>query len=322
MLIPVLTFFLVLGIVLGTYWVLALRPERATESALRRRLVRTSVVRSQGAPASVQAEATRLSSVPTLNRLLAARGEAVKPLQRLVEQSAVKTTVGVVLLGSACLAGIGFLIGQAWWNSGVLGLLVAAMLAPLPTLFLMWKRSMRMDKFEELFPEAIDLMTRAIRAGHGLTTALGMVADEMPEPIGSEFKLLHDRQNFGLPLDEALRGFAERIPLLSAKFFVTALLTQRETGGNLAEILTNLASVIRDRFNVMRQIRVKSAHGRMTGIVLAGLPPTLLVVLMIVNPGYLDIMFHDPRGVRMLVGAALLQVIGALIIRKLVRIEY
>jgi len=110
--------------------------------------------------------------------------------------------------------------------------------------------------------------------------------------------------------------------LLSAKFFVTALLTQRETGGNLAEILTNLASVIRDRFNVMRQIRVKSAHGRMTGIVLAGLPPTLLVVLMIVNPGYLDIMFHDPRGVRMLVGAALLQVIGALIIRKLVRIEY
>lgn len=322
MLIPVLTFFLVLGIVLGTYWVLALRPERATESALRKRLVRGSVLRSEGASASVQAETSRLSSVPALDRLLAARGDAVKPLQRLVEQSAVKTTVGVVLLGSACLAVVGFLVGRAWGNSSTIGLLVAAMLAPVPMLFLMWKRGKRMDKFEELFPEAIDLMTRAIRAGHGLTTALGMVADEMPDPIGSEFKLLHDRQNFGLPLDEALKGFADRIPLLSAKFFVTALLTQRETGGNLAEILTNLASVIRDRFNVMRQIRVKSAHGRMTGIVLTGLPPAVLVALMIVNPDYLNSMFSDPLGVRMLVAAAALQGVGALIIRKLVRIEY
>ena len=321
MLIPVLTFILVAGIVFGTFWVFILRPEQATESALRKRLKR-GVALAKDVPASVKAEAQRLSSMPAFDRLLASRAQAVMPLQRLIEHSGVKTTAGVVILGSACLALIGFVFGQTWWKSPLFGLFLGMLLAPVPAMFLSWKRGRRMDKFEELFPEAIDLMTRAIRAGHGLTTALGMVATEMPEPIGTEFKLLHDRQNFGLPLDDAMREFAARVPLLSAKFFVTAVLTQRETGGNLAEVLTNLASVIRDRFNVMRQIRVKSAHGRMTGIVLAGLPPALVVALMIVNPGYLNSMFQDPLGIRMLLAAVVLQVVGALIIRKLVRIEY
>ena len=123
-----------------------------------------------------------------------------------------------------------------------------------------------MQRFEELFPEALDLMSRAMRAGHTFITAIGMVADELPEPIAAEFKLLHDQQNFGMPVDEALRDFGERVPLLAAKFFVTAILTQRESGGNLTEVLDNLASVIRDRFMVMRQVRIKSAHGRMTGL--------------------------------------------------------
>ena len=112
-----------------------------------------------------------------------------------------------------------------------------------------------------------------------------MVADELPEPIAAEFKLLHDQQNFGLPLAEALRDFGERMPLLDAKFFVTAVLTQRESGGNLTEVLDNLASVIRDRFKVKRQVRIKSAHGRMTGWILAALPPSLALVLSIVEPG-------------------------------------
>ena len=147
----------------------------------------------------------------------------------------------------------------------------------LPTFFLRWKRSRRIDRFEELFPEALTLMTRAMRAGHTFIAALGMVADELPQPIAGEFKLLHDRQNFGFPLAEALRDFGARIPVLPARFFVTAVLTQRETGGNLSEVLDNLATVIRDRFTVMRQVRTKSAHGRLTGWVLTALPPVAAV---------------------------------------------
>ena len=124
-----------------------------------------------------------------------------------------------------------------------------------------------------------------MRAGHTFITALGMVADELPEPIAAEFKLLHDQQNFGMPMPEALRAFGERVPLLAAKFFVTAILTQRESGGNLTEVLDNLASVIRDRFMVMRQVRVKSAHGRMTGWILVALPPALAFVLCHHQPG-------------------------------------
>lgn len=322
MLFPILTFVLVFAIVLGAYWALILRPERATETALRKRLGAGLVPRVAGAGPSIRAEVQRLSSMPAFDRLLASRTHLVMPLQRLIDQSAVKTTVGVLLLGSAALFLFGVLLGRVSFGATWAGGLIGAAAAPAPSLYLMWKRSKRVLKFEELLPEAIDLMTRAIRAGHGFTTAVGMVADELPEPIATEFKLLHDRQNFGLPLDEALKDFSERVPILSAKFFVTAVLTQRETGGNLAEVLGNLASVIRDRFNVMRQVRIKSAHGRMTGIVLGGLPPALVMVLLIISPDYLSVMLQDPVGVQMIVIAVALQIVGVLIIRKLVRIEY
>jgi tight adherence protein B len=275
-----------------------------------------------GVSATVQREADRMSSVPTLNRLLMSRTHLVRPLKRLVEQSAAKTTVSVVLLGSACCGVLGLFIGQSWFGASWFGLVLAAPMAFIPTLFLKWKRNRRINRFEELLPEAIDLMTRAIRAGHGLTTALGMVASEAPEPIAGEFKLLHDRQNFGLPLDEALKDFGERVPLLAARFFVTAILTQRETGGNLAEILENLSSVIRDRFDVMRQVRVKSAHARITGWVLGSMPPAVAGVLAVSSPGHFSAMLGDPYGVKMIVVAVTLQVIGVLIIRKLIRIEY
>ena len=217
---------------------------------------------------------------------------------------------------------LGLLIGRGRTGSFAAGALLGVLLGAIPTLFLRWKRTQRLNRFEELFPEALTLMTRAMRAGHTFVAALGMVADELPQPIAGEFKLLHDRQNFGFPMAEALRDFGERIPVLPARFFVTAVLTQRETGGNLSEVLDNLASVIRDRFTVMRQVRVKSAHGRLTGWILSGLPPVTALGLGIVNPGHFDIMFEDPSGVRMMILAVVLQVAGALMIRKLVRIEY
>jgi tight adherence protein B len=177
-------------------------------------------------------------------------------------------------------------------------------------------------KLEEQFPEALDLMSRSLKAGHAFTVGLSMVADEMPAPTGPEFRLLHDQQNYGMPLPDALKSFAARIPLIDARFFVTAVLIQRESGGNLSEILDNISSVIRDRFRVKRQIRVISAHGRMTGWVLVAVPPGLATVMFAINPNHLRTLTSDPLGVRLIIAAIVLQLTGTLIIRKLVQIEY
>lgn len=149
-----------------------------------------------------------------------------------------------------------------------------------------------------------------------------MVADELPEPVGPEFRTLFDQQNYGMPIGEALRLFAGRIPVIDARFFVTAVMTQREAGGNLSEILDNLATVIRDRFQVKRQIRVISAHGRITGLVLTAVPPLLALALFVISPAHFSTLFTDPLGPRLILAAIVLQITGGLIIRKLVRITY
>ena len=320
MLIPGLTFVLVVTIILGFYWAFVVRPDHASETALRRRLGRGIAVLKE--TARVEREQSRMSSVPVLNHLLVSRAHLVQPVTRLIEQSGVKTTVGVVLLGTGSLVMLGVLIGQSMAGTLWIGLLLGCCLAVLPFVFLNWKRSKRIQRFEELFPEALDLMSRAMRAGHTFITAIGMVADELPAPIAPEFKILHDQQNFGMPLNDALREFGERVPLLTAKFFVTAILTQRESGGNLTEVLDNLAAVIRDRFNVMRQVKVRAAHGKMTGWTLVALPPALTLVLAILSPSHFTPMLHDTLGMQMIVGAIVLQIAGALIIRKIVNIEY
>ena len=179
-----------------------------------------------------------------------------------------------------------------------------------------------MLKFEEQFPEAIDLLARALRAGHALTTGLSMVAEELPQPIGGEFKQLFDQQNYGLPLPQALKNFADRIPSIDARFFVTAVLTQREAGGNLSEVLDNLASIIRDRFKVKRQVRVISAHGRITGWILSALPTSLALFIAFSNPAKYRAFYTDSLGMQLIGGALVLQVVGVLIIRKIVQIEY
>jgi tight adherence protein B len=319
--IAALTFALVFGIVAGIFWVFILRPESAAESSLRKRVGATRIETSK-LRVGVKREVERLSGVPMLNRLLSSRSAISGPIHRLIEQSGVKTTVGVVVLATGCLAMIGVLMGQLWLRSILLGLLAGALTGAIPYGFLKWKRFQRLQRFEELFPEALSLMTRAMRAGHTFITALGMVADELPQPIAAEFKLLHDRQNFGLPIAEALRDFGHRIPILPARFFVTAVLTQRESGGNLSEVLENLATVIRERFTVMRQVKAKSAHGRMTGWILTGLPPAAALLLNIINPGHFGAMLEESLGIQMIVAAVVLQIVGALIIRKIVNVEY
>jgi tight adherence protein B len=187
--------------------------------------------------------------------------------------------------------------------------------------WLRYKRTMRLRRFEEQFPEALELMSRAIRSGHAFQSAMGMVADELPAPVGAEFRLSFDQQNFGLPLRDALAGLAERVPLLDVKFFVTAVSIQRETGGNLAEILDNLAHVVRERFKILRQVRVHTAHGRFTGYVLLALPPALAVVLRFINPEHMELLFQERMGHMMLMGAIVMQAIGYVWIRRVIRIE-
>ncbi|MBP1685312.1 MAG: Flp pilus assembly protein TadB [Deltaproteobacteria bacterium] len=263
-----------------------------------------------------------MSAIPVLNQLLGQRRASVVSLQKMIDQSGVRTNVGTVLLSSLCLGLATFVI--VWWFSRALlvALGLGLLALTLPFFRLRRAREKRTRKFEELFPEAIDLIARSLRAGHAFTTGLAMVADEVPDPVGKEFRLLYDQQNYGMPIPDALRTFGERIPLLDAKFFVTAVLTQRDAGGNLSEVLDNLSSVIRDRFKVKREVRARSAHGRLTGWILALLPPSLALALYLVSPEWMGSLVKDPLGVRMVIAAIAFQVIGTLIIRKIVDIEY
>jgi tight adherence protein B len=196
---------------------------------------------------------------------------------------------------------------------------VLGMMAPF--MFLRHKRTARLRKFEEQFPEALDLLSRAIRAGHAFTTGMGMVADEAADPVGPEFRKTFDQQNFGLPLKDALNNMSERVPLLDVRFFVTAVLIQRETGGNLSEILDNLAHVVRERFKILRQVRVYTAHGRLTGYVLMALPAALAIALTFINPEHINLLFTERMGQMMITAAIIMQIIGYVWIKRVVKIE-
>ena len=165
-------------------------------------------------------------------------------------------------------------------------------------------------KFEEKFPETIDTLARAVRAGHAFTTALEMIANEVAEPVAGEFRQLYEEQKFGLPVRDALLNLADRVPLVDVKFFVTAVMLQRETGGNLAEILDNLSYVIRERFKILRQVRVHTAQGRLTMALLMALPPVIVVLMLIINPGFIQPLFTDPLGHALIVGGITLQTMG------------
>ena len=191
----------------------------------------------------------------------------------------------------------------------------------LPYSYASYMRGRRFRKFEELFPEAIDTLTRAVRAGHAFTTALELIANELSEPIASEFRKLFEEQKFGLPVRDALLNLTERVPLVDVKFFVTAVMLQRETGGNLAEILDNLSYMIRERFKIMRQVRVYTAQGRLTMMLLMGMPPIIVVVMLTMNPDFIRPLFADPIGHTLIVAGLTLQTIGYFVIRKIIRIQ-
>jgi tight adherence protein B len=320
MVIVALTFIVVLGIVLGAYFALIVRPESFERSKLLNRLGSKSAGVTKAV--ALERKAERLSDVRAMQALLSRAKGVSGPLDRLVTQSGLQITVGTLVMASVLLALIGYALVKWLTYYTALGLVAAPLFGAIPYLLVRHARTKRLELFEEQFPESIELIARALRAGHAFPTGLQMVADEIPKPVGAEFKLVYDQQAFGMSINEALKGLAERVPILDAKFFVTAVLTQRETGGNLSEVLDNLANVIRERFKVKRQVRVVTAHGRITGWILAALPPALALILCFVSPQHMKTMVTDPLGVKMLVAGGTMQAIGTVIIRKLVNIRY
>jgi len=197
------------------------------------------------------------------------------------------------------------------------GLLMSVI--PLAALYV--KRKRRLAAFGKQLPEALELIARALRAGHSLASGFKLVADEMSDPIAKEFERCYEAQNLGVPLEEAIEDMTNRVPNLDLRFFATAVILQRQTGGDLAEILDKIGYLVRERFKIWGQIQALTGEGRLSGIVLLALPPALFVVMWYLNPGYSMTLFTDPMGIKMLVGALVMQVFGALVIRKIVNIK-
>jgi tight adherence protein B len=267
-----------------------------------------------------------LSRIPALDNLLR-RSSRISNLQPFLEQANLKIRAGNILVlcvvSAVVLAGMGFLAaGSLPPNQALLFAAVGLVIGGfLPYSYASYRRTKRFQKFEELFPEAIDTLARAVRAGHAFTTALELIANELSEPVASEFRKLFEEQKFGLPVRDALMNLAERVPLVDVKFFVTAVMLQRETGGNLAEILDNLSYVIRERFKIMRQVRVYTAQGRLTMMLLMGLPPVIVVTMLLTSPAFIRPLFADPIGHFLVVAGIVLQTLGYFVIRKIIQIQ-
>jgi tight adherence protein B len=258
-----------------------------------------------------------------LTRLLA-NLDISKKIQAHIHQAGLDWTVGKLASMSAIAAGVGAVAGTKLTlmmtpllSSVALGLGAAF----LPYLIVLRKRAKRLGLFEEQFPEALDFLARAMRAGHAFSVSLEMLADESPEPLAREFRQVFNEQNLGSPIEQALKNLAVRMPLLDVSFFVSAVMLQKETGGNLSEILNKLSYVIRERFKLKGQVKAASAHGRVTGLILTVMPIVLMFALMAIAPGYLQGMAKDPDGKWLIVGAICGQFVGYFFIRRIINIK-
>lgn len=275
--------------------------------------------KNTGRQASIVKERV-LSTSPWLHNLLL-KLPRVEVLDRLLQQSGkswrVADIVGMALLAFflAALAGAGTGLPSLLW----LALSVAAALLPL--LVARSARAGRITRIEAQLPDALDLIGRAMRAGHAFPTALKMVGDEMTDPLGGEFQTVFDEVNFGVSMQDALTGLAARVPSTDLRYFVIAVMIQRETGGNLTELLSNISAIIRDRMKLLGQIRVMSAEGKLSAWILGLLPFGAALLMHLTNPTFLEILYTDPGGRKMLMGAGIMMAIGVLAMRKVIRIR-
>ena len=261
-----------------------------------------------------------LSDVPWLNRALTKVQPASK-VRKLISDAGMTWSVGRLISGSLVAAVAVYLLGRLISSNSIIVYLLTIITLTGPYVFLVIKRGKRLEKFTTQMPEAMDLISRALRAGHSLTAAMDLVAQEIPAPLGPEFRRVFDEQNLGLPQREALLNLADRVPLGDVQFLVASILIQRESGGNLVEVLDKTASVLRDRIRLHRQIRVFTAQGRLTGWILSLLPVIMFFLLSAVNPRYMSNLTTEPLGQKAMMAGGVLMVLGALVIRKIIRIK-
>ena len=242
-------------------------------------------------------------------------------LSLLIQQADARLTIPKFLAISGLSAVVGGIAASFTGLHVSLVPVLGATFALFPLMWLVFRRKRRLAKFAAQLPEALELVARALRAGHSLAAGLNLVASEMSEPIGKEFGAAFEEQNLGIPMEEALENMTERVPNLDLKFFATAVILQRQTGGDLAEILDKIGHLIRERFQIWGQVQALTGEGRLSGVVLLALPPALFVVVYKMNPDYLMLLFTDELGKKMLVGGVVMQLLGALAIRKIVNIR-
>jgi len=242
-------------------------------------------------------------------------------LKKFIQQSGVNITVSKFLTMTMALAGVagflGFFLAPFWW----IGPFAALCVAPFPYLWVWWCRKRKLGKFASQLPNALDLMSQALRAGQSLPAGIQLVGQQVAEPLGPEFALAYEQQNLGSTVTDSLEQMCERVPDLDLRFFATAVMLQRQTGGDLAEILDKISKLIRERFQIKGMIQALTGEGRISGIVLLGLPPFLLLIMLKLNYEYVMKLFTEPLGHQMLIFGVIMQIAGALWIKKIIEIK-
>lgn len=317
---PFFVFASCLFLTLGAYLVATHGSERR-RARLQQRLTEALIHSAHAGDPELQlARQELMSEIPLLNRLLIEMRFASR-LKRALDQADLHITVTRLLMFSGMAGLLGGLAVSALTPNPALPFLAGVVAAALPFVHVFWKRAKRLHAFLSLLPDALDLMSRALQAGHAFAESLHMVATEMPEPIATEFRKTYEEQNLGLSLKLALENLSERVPLLDLRLCVTAIMIQRETGGNLAEVLEKVAHTIRERFRILEDLKTLTTSSRMSAWILCGLPIFIAVAVTVMNPDYMSVLWNDPRGHKLMAVAVVLQITGMLVIRKILRIK-
>jgi len=260
------------------------------------------------------------STIPAFDRFLRSNRAAIN-LQLLIEQADMQWSVGRIVFSTLVLIFIGALLGNWWIAPGLLGWLPGMVLGAVPYIFLVQKRKLRLRRFSQQLPSAIDLMSRGLRAGQALPATLETVAQESEDPVRSEFRRATDEQSFGLPFRESMMNLSRRVPVSDLQFLVTAILVQKETGGNLAQILDKTSHVIRERVRVSGEMRIRTAQGRFTGWILVALHFAMFIGMNFLNPGYGRELFQNPVGQKFVFYAAIMMALGIFFIRRIINVK-
>ncbi|MDX1963186.1 MAG: type II secretion system F family protein [Pirellulales bacterium] len=316
-LIPIAAFFGVAALVGG----LALWLRGGTEEAMESRLAQLTLSKNAPRGDLLAKQSVLLQPLDISANSLSDAIARYLNLQLLFDQAAINLTPLKFMLITAGCAGAGMLTITTLRLHAGIALLVGLLSATFPLLYVLFMRSRRFAAFGKQLPDALELIGRALRSGHSIGAGCNLVAEEMSEPIAGEFKKVFEEQNLGITLEEALNNMTSRVPNLDLKFFATAVILQRQTGGDLAEILDKIGDLIRERFQIWGQVQALTGEGRLSGIVLLALPPALFVAVYRLNPDYLNVLFTDPLGKQMLAGGIFMQLLGALVIRKIVNIQ-